>query len=112
MSDKQSTTRVITVHVPERTFRRLKMISAASDKSNAEIIAEALDNLDVEVMKVRIERRPAKKKGVEPGDVDWIEMLTPGPGEPSFVEPWKPTSGDRQVEPDLSKTTKTKRGAR
>jgi hypothetical protein len=111
MLDKKDT-RVITVHVPERTFRKLKMISAALDKSNAEIIAEAIDKLDVQVMKVRIERRPARKKASEPGDVDWIEMLTPGPGEWSIVEPWKATSENRQVEPDLSKTSKSKRGGR
>ena len=105
-------TRVITVHVPEQTFRKLKMISAALDKTNAEIITEAIDKLDVQVIDVVIEHRPPGKNLVTPEGTDWLDDLRPGPGEESIAEPWKPTSKDRQVEPDLSTASKGKRGGR
>ncbi len=105
-------TRVITVHVPVHTFRRLKMISAALDMSNAEIITEAIDKLDVQVIEVRFVDKPPRKKSDKPEDVDWIEELKPGPGEHSIVDAWKPTDGGKVVEPDLSKGRKPKPGQR
>jgi hypothetical protein len=105
-------TRVITVHVPEQTFRKLKMVSATLDKTNAEIIIEAIDKLDVQVIEVTRPTKKSRGQASDTGNASWLDDLRPGPGEESIAEPWKPTSKDRQVEPDLSTASKGKRGGR